>query len=89
MALTAEKKAEILKKYQASAQDTGTPEVQIALLTADIVDLTEHFKTHKKDFHSRRGLLNKVSKRNKLLKYLKRKDLTRFLSLVKELNIRH
>lgn len=89
MALTAPEKAEIVKKYQVAAKDTGTPEVQIALLTADIVDLTEHFKSHKKDFHSRRGLLNKVSKRNKLLKYLKRKDLTRFLALVKELNIRH
>lgn len=89
MALDAAAKAEIVKKYQLSGNDTGSTEVQIALLTADIEHLTQHFKTYKKDFHSRRGLLNKVSKRNKLLAYLKRTDQARFLQLVKQLNIRH
>ncbi|MBI5448651.1 MAG: 30S ribosomal protein S15 [Gammaproteobacteria bacterium] len=90
MALDAASRAEIIKKYQLSgSNDTGSTEVQIALLTADIEYLTEHFKVHKKDIHSRRGLLNKVSKRNKLLTYLKRTSQARFLSLVKQLNIRH
>ncbi len=89
MALDATTKAEIVKDYQLAAQDTGSAEVQIALLTADILHLTEHFKIFKKDFHSRRGLLNKVSKRTKLLNYLKNTDQTRYLDIVKRLNIRH
>lgn len=89
MALDAAKKAEIVKKFQSSATDTGSTEVQIALLTADIEHLTQHFKAFKKDFHSRRGLLNKVSRRNKLLKYLKKSNNARFLEVVKQLNIRH
>ena len=89
MALDARKKAEIVKDYQLAASDTGSAEVQIALLTADILHLTEHFKIFKKDFHSRRGLLNKVSKRTKLLNYLKNTDQARYLDIAKRLNIRH
>lgn len=89
MALDAVRKAEIVKNYQLGTNDTGCTEVQIALLTADIEHLTQHFKQFKKDFHSRRGLLNKVSSRAKLLKYLKKTSQDRFLTLVKRLNIRH
>ncbi|EKD74472.1 MAG: hypothetical protein ACD_44C00432G0006 [uncultured bacterium] len=89
MALTAVRKSDIVKKFQRGTADTGSAEVQIALLTADIDQLTEHAQQFKKDFLSRRGLLNKVGQRSKLLKYLKKVDTSRFLALVKELNIRY
>jgi len=74
MALSAEKKAEIVKEYQVAEGDTGSPEVQVALLTHNIVGLQDHFKAHGKDHHSRRGLIRMVNQRRKLLDYLKRKD---------------
>ncbi len=80
--------AEILTKYQRQANDTGSPEVQVALLTAEIEHLTNHFLTHKKDHHSRRGLLEKVSKRRKLLDYLKRVNKPRYTTLIQELGLR-
>ncbi len=88
MALTAEQKAQILEKYQRGAGDTGSPEVQVALLSASIEELTEHFKTHKHDNHSRRGLLRKVNQRRKLLDYLKRKDFNRYKELIQSLGLR-
>ena len=88
MSLTAEHKAEIVKKYGKNEKDTGTTEVQIALLTDRITYLTEHFKTHKKDHHSRRGLLKLVGQRRRLLDYLAYKDVNRYRSLIKELGIR-
>lgn len=88
MSLTSQTTAEILNKYQRAAGDTGSPEVQIALLSADIAQLTGHFQTHKKDNHSRRGLLEKVSKRRKLLTYLKRVSSQRYTKLVETLGIR-
>jgi len=88
MALAAEKKAEIIKEFGTQAGDTGSPEVQVALLTERIVGLTEHFKTHKKDHHSRRGLLMLVSQRKSLLGYLKRKDIERYRTLIKRLGLR-
>ncbi len=88
MALDREKKEEIIKKYQIHSTDTGSPEVQIALLTERIKYLTEHFKVHKKDYHSRLGLIKLVEKRRKLLKYLKKKDQRRYLSLIESLNLR-
>ena len=81
-------KQEIIEKYKTHDKDTGSPEVQIALLSDRINHLTEHFKTHAKDFHSRRGLLKLVSQRRRLLDYLKKKDLTRYRGLIKELGIR-
>lgn len=88
MALVAAETSEIIKKHQKSAKDTGSVEVQVALLTTNIKKLTEHFKIHKKDVHSRRGLLKMINKRRKLLDYLKRKDRNRYLALIKELEIR-
>jgi len=82
------KKAEIVKKYQTHEKDTGSPEVQIALLTTRIQELTEHFKTHKKDHHSRRGLLKLVSQRRRQLNYLKRIDIERYKGLIKRLGLR-
>ena len=87
--LSSEAKAQVVEKYQLAAGDTGSPEVQVALLTARIKELTEHLKMHKKDLHSRRGLVMMVAKRRKLLHYLKRVSLERFLKLVKSLGIRH
>lgn len=81
-------KAEIVKTYQKSKNDTGSSEVQIALLTARINELTEHLKVHKHDFHTRYGLTKLVSQRKSLMRYLKRVDLTSYLSLVKKLDIR-
>jgi small subunit ribosomal protein S15 len=81
-------KQEIIEKYKTHDKDTGSPEVQIALLSDRINHLTEHFKTHAKDFHSRRGLLKLVGQRRRLLDYLKKKDLTRYRGLIKELGIR-
>ena len=88
MAVDQQKKASILKKFKRSDLDTGSSEVQIALITARINDLTEHFKTHKKDVHSQRGLITIVNRRRKLLDYLKRTDSKRYESLIKELDIR-
>jgi small subunit ribosomal protein S15 len=88
MALTAEKKAEIVKDYQTSEGDTGSPEVQIALLTANIEQLRDHFSEHKQDHHSRRGLIRMVNQRRKLLDYLKRKDVSRYAELIKRLGLR-
>ncbi|MGQ9841979.1 MAG: 30S ribosomal protein S15 [Spirochaetota bacterium] len=81
-------KSEIINKYQLHEKDTGSPEVQIALLTERINHLTEHFKVHVKDHHSRRGLLKLVGKRRRLLDYLKKKDLTKYRELIKSLGIR-
>jgi small subunit ribosomal protein S15 len=88
MALQVVQKEQVVKKYQRSGKDTGSPEVQIALLTERINGLTEHFKTHVKDFHSRRGLLKLVSQRRKLLDYLKRKDADKYRDLIERLSIR-
>jgi small subunit ribosomal protein S15 len=81
-------KAEIVKANARSANDTGSPEVQVALLTARINDLTPHFKTHKKDHHGRRGLLRMVSRRRKLLDYLKGKEYDRYAALIQKLGLR-
>lgn len=86
--LSKEEKQEIIKKYQLDSEDTGSPEVQIALLTARIKQLTEHLKEHKSDFHSRRGLLKMVGKRKRLLGYLKKKDIERYRKLISDLGIR-
>ena len=86
--LNAEAKAEIVKDYQTDSTDTGSPEVQVALLSARITHLTEHFKTHKHDHHSRRGLLRMVNQRRKLLDYLHKKDSGRYQSLIKRLGLR-
>ena len=86
--LNAEAKAEIVKDYQVDSTDTGSPEVQVALLSARITHLTEHFKTHKHDHHSRRGLLRMVNQRRKLLDYLHKKDSGRYQSLIKRLGLR-
>ena len=88
MALTAEKKAEIVKEYQIGAGDTGSPEVQVALLTANIEQLQGHFQSHTQDHHSRRGLIRMVNQRRKLLDYLKRKDSERYGKLISRLGLR-
>ncbi len=88
MALNAEKKAEIVKDYQTGEGDTGSPEVQVALLTANINELQGHFKEHKHDHHSRRGLIRMVNQRRKLLDYLKRKNAERYTGLIKRLGLR-
>ena len=88
MALLAEKKAEIVKEYQVGESDTGSPEVQVALLTANIEQLQGHFKEHKHDHHSRRGLIRMVNQRRKLLDYLKRKNVARYTDLIKRLGLR-
>jgi small subunit ribosomal protein S15 len=88
MALSAEKKAEIIKEYQVEASDTGSPEVQVALLTHNINTLQDHFKEHKQDHHSRRGLIRMVNQRRKLLDYLKRKDANRYAELISRLGLR-
>lgn len=88
MALHAEQKKEIISKFNIHEGDTGSPEVQIALLSGRIGYLTEHFKTHKKDHHSRRGLLKLVGQRRRLLNYLRGKNLDRYRSLIQELGIR-
>ena len=88
MSLVAQEKAEIVQEYQLSKGDTGSPEVQVAILTGKIRKLTEHFKKHIHDHHSRRGLLNMVSQRRKLLAYLKKNDLTRYRDLIKRLGLR-
>jgi small subunit ribosomal protein S15 len=88
MTLTVESKREIIGKFGKSEGDTGSPEVQIALLTARINQLTEHLRAHKKDHHSRRGLLMLVGQRRRLLNYLQRKDLDRYRELIGELGLR-
>ena len=88
MVLTTEVKKEIIEKFKVHGKDTGSSEVQIALLSNRINYLTEHFKVHKKDHHSRRGLLKLVGQRRKLLNYLKKADLSRYQQIIKELGIR-
>jgi small subunit ribosomal protein S15 len=88
MPLYTEKKSELIEKFRTHESDTGSPEVQIALLTERIGYLTEHFKTHSKDHHSRRGLLKLVSKRRRLLNYLKKSSLDRYRKTVSALNLR-
>ena len=88
MAVTTARKAQVLQDFQRAKGDTGSPEVQIALLTARITDLTEHFKSHVKDHHSRRGLLRMVSKRRKLLDYLKRTKAEQYKVLIERLGLR-
>ncbi len=88
MTVTIERKAEIIKDNAKAEGDTGSPEVQIAILTERIVNLTEHFKTHKKDNHSRRGLLMMVNKRRSLLDYLKKVDVARYTALITKLGLR-
>ncbi len=88
MAVTTAQKAQVLQDYQRAKGDTGSPEVQVALLTARITDLTEHFKTHSKDHHSRRGLLRMVSTRRKLLDYLKRTRIEQYRALIERLGLR-
>ena len=88
MTVPAEKKTELVAKYRQHEKDTGSPEVQVALLSERITELTEHFKTHKKDLHSRRGLLKLVSQRRSLLDYLKSKNLSRYKKLIDGLGIR-
>ncbi len=88
MAVTAQDSAKIIKEYQRAPNDTASPEVQVALLTNRIAYLTEHFKTNKKDNHSRRGLLAMVSQRRRLLDYLKSKDVSRYQTLIGKLGLR-
>ncbi|MBN2701545.1 MAG: 30S ribosomal protein S15 [Methylohalobius sp. ZOD2] len=88
MPLSAEEKRQIMQDYQRGEGDTGSPEVQVALLTARITQLTPHFQQHKKDVHSRRGLLRLVNQRRKLLSYLKRKDIERYRNLIERLGLR-
>ena len=88
MPLHTEKKQEIIENYRQHEKDTGSPEVQIALLSDRITYLTDHFKTHKKDHHSRRGLLKLVGQRRRLLRYLMRKDITRYRKVISELGLR-
>jgi len=86
--LGTEKKQEIINEYKKHESDTGSPEVQIAIITARIIYLTEHFKTHKKDHHSRRGLLKLVGQRRRLLDYLKSKEVGRYKTVIERLGIR-
>ncbi len=88
MALATEKKSEIVEKFRTHPTDTGSPEVQVALLSARISELTEHFGEHKKDHHSRQGLLKMVNKRRKLLDYIKAKDQDRYRELISRLGLR-
>lgn len=88
MALQVAQKAQVVQQYQRSGKDTGSPEVQIALLTERINSLADHFKSHVKDFHSRRGLLKLVSQRRKLLDYLRRKDADKYRSVIERLSLR-
>ena len=88
MSITPEVKASLIKKYARGSSDTGSPEVQVAILSHRISQLTEHFKTHAKDNHSRRGLLKMVSQRRRLLDYLKSRDEARYQALINELDLR-
>ena len=88
MSITAERRTALIGQYKTGSDDTGSPEVQVALLSERIANLTEHLKTHAKDFHSRRGLLMLVGRRRRLLDYLKAKDAQRYTSLIGRLNLR-
>ncbi len=88
MPLASQKKADVIADHKRGDADTGSPEVQVALLSARITELTDHFAVHKKDHHSRRGLLKMVNQRRKLLDYLKRKDLSRYQQLIARLGLR-
>ncbi len=88
MSLNSAEKAEIVNEYKRADKDTGSPEVQVSIMTGRIKYLTDHFKEHKKDFHSRRGLQSLVNKRRKLLKYLKRNDKARYQTLIQSLGLR-
>ena len=88
MSITSARKAELVGEYGADPADTGSPEVQVAILSERILNLTEHLKEHKKDFHSRRGLLMMVGQRRRLLDYLKRKDQSRYTTLIGRLGLR-
>jgi len=88
MSITAERKSALIKENAQGKSDTGSPEVQVAILSERIANLTEHFKTHKKDNHSRQGLLKMVSQRRRLLDYLKDRDVKRYNSLIERLNLR-
>ncbi len=88
MTITAERKAEVIKEHARAEGDSGSPEVQVAILTERIANLTEHFKTHAKDNHSRRGLLMMVNNRRSLLDYLKKKDAARYSALIAKLGLR-
>lgn len=88
MGLQVAQKAQVVKQFQRTGNDTGSPEVQVALLTERINGLSEHFKSHVKDFHSRRGLLKMVSQRRKLLDYLKRTDADKYRALIEQLGLR-
>jgi small subunit ribosomal protein S15 len=88
MSITAEEKARVIKEFGTKEGDTGSPEVQVAILSSRIATLTEHFKTHKKDNHGRRGLLMMVAQRRKLLDYVKAKDVARYTSLIERLGLR-
>jgi small subunit ribosomal protein S15 len=88
MRLSVEVKANIVERFKRAAEDTGSPEVQVALLTARVNLLTDHLKTHKKDFHSRRGLIGMVNRRRKLLSYLKQANLSLYTKLIQDLSLR-
>ena len=88
MTITPERKAEVIKEYSTKANDTGSPEVQVAVLSERIANLTEHFKDHKKDNHSRRGLIKMVSQRRRLLDYVKKSDQKRYEALITRLGLR-
>ena len=88
MSITADKKTELIKKFARTEGDTGSPEVQVAILTERINNLTEHFRSHKNDLHSRRGLLKMVSRRRRLLDYLKRSDSEKYQSIIQQLGLR-
>lgn len=88
MAMTQQRKNELIEEHRVHETDTGSPEIQIAILTENILNLTEHLRTHKKDHHSRRGLLKMVGQRRKMLAYLKNKDVKRYSSLIEKLGLR-
>ncbi len=88
MSITAERKTELISSFRQNPQDTGSPEIQVAVLTERINNLTEHFKSHKNDLHSRRGLLKMVSRRRRLLDYLKRSDDEKYRSIIQQLGLR-
>jgi len=88
MSITAERKTELIGSFRKSSQDTGSPEIQVAVLTERINNLTEHFRSHKNDLHSRRGLLKMVSRRRRLLDYLKRSDSEQYQSIIQQLGLR-
>lgn len=88
MAVTQERKQQLIEEYKTHESDTGSPEVQIAILTENIINLTDHLREHKKDHHSRRGLLKMVGHRRKLLTYLRNKDVSRYSTLIEKLGLR-